>query len=95
MCINCLELNKLTVKNRHPLSRIDDVFNQLKGASWFSNIDLISGYHHMRVREEDIDMMAFQTCYGHYEFMMMPFGLTNAQATFMDLMNQVCKSMID
>nr|GEV22329.1 reverse transcriptase domain-containing protein [Tanacetum cinerariifolium] len=88
MCIDYHELNKLTVKNRYPLSRIDDLFDQLQGSSVNLKIDLRSGYHQLRVRDEDIPKMAFRTRYGHYEFQVMPFGLTNAPAIFMDLMNQ-------
>nr|GEZ11910.1 putative reverse transcriptase domain-containing protein [Tanacetum cinerariifolium] len=88
MCIDYGELNKLTVKNRNPLPRIDDLFNQLQGSSVYSKIDLRSGYHQLRVRKEYILKTAFRTRYGHYEFQVMPFGLTNAPAVFMDLMNR-------
>nr|GFC52176.1 putative reverse transcriptase domain-containing protein [Tanacetum cinerariifolium] len=83
------------IKNHYLLPRIDDLFNQLQGSSVYSKIDLRSGYHQLRVREEDIPKTAFRTRYGHYEFKVMPFGLTNSPAVFMDLMNQVCKPYMD
>nr|GEY02517.1 putative reverse transcriptase domain-containing protein [Tanacetum cinerariifolium] len=95
MCIDYQELNKLTVKNRYPLPRINDLFDQLQGSSVYSKIDLRLGYHQLRVREKDIPKTAFRTCYNHYEFQVMPFGLTNTTAIFMDLMNRVCKPYLD
>nr|GEX24261.1 putative reverse transcriptase domain-containing protein [Tanacetum cinerariifolium] len=83
------------IKNRYPLLRIDDLFDQLRGSSIYSKIDLRSGYHHLRVREEDIPKTAFRTRYGHYEFQVMSFGLANAPAIFMDLINRVCKPYLD
>ncbi|GKA11087.1 putative reverse transcriptase domain-containing protein [Tanacetum coccineum] len=95
MCIDYRELNKLNVKNRYPLPRIDDLFDQLQGSRVYSKIDLRSGYHQLGVREEDIPETTFRTRYGHYEFQVMPFGLTNAPAVFMDMMNRVCKPYLD
>ena len=95
LCINYRELNKITVKNRYPLPRIDDLFDQLMGAETFSKIDLRSGYLQLRIKEEDVPKTAFRTRYRYYEYVVIPFGLTNAPAAFMDLMNRVFKPYLD
>jgi len=95
LCIDYTELNKITVKNRYPLPRINDLFDQLRGAETSSTIELRSAYHHLRIKEEDISKTVFRTRYGHYECVVMPFGLTNTPATFGDLMNKVFKPYLD
>jgi hypothetical protein len=95
ICIDYCRLNKVTIKNRYLLTRIDDFLDQLQGAHVFSKIDLHSGYHQLRVKEEDIPKTAFRTRYGHYEFLVMCFGLTNAPNVFMDMINRVFHDYLD
>ena len=89
MCINYRQLNKMTIKNHYPLPRIDDLFDQVGGVKIFSKIDLWSGYHQVRIRDEDIHKTTFRNRYDHYDFVVIPFGLTNALTKFMCMMNTI------
>ena len=95
LCIDHIELYKVTVKNKDPLPRINDLFDQLAETVVYSKIDLRSGYHHLKVQEEDVPKTTFRTRYGHYKFLVMPFGLTNAPAAFMNQMNLVFEDYHD
>ena len=95
LCVDYRQLNKMTVKNKYPLPMIDDLFDQLRGASVFSKIDLRSGYHQLRIKDTNVHKTTFRTWYGHYEFLVMPFGFTNASSAFMDLMNHVFRPYVD
>lgn len=89
LCVDYRELNKVAIKNRYPLPRIHDTFDQFCGARVFSKLDLRTGYHQLRVREEDVPKTAFRIRYGHYEYRVMPFGVINAPVTFMNLINRI------
>ena len=95
LCVDYRQLNKITIKNKYPLSRIDDLMDQLHRSSVFSKIDLRLGYHQILVKADDVQMTAFRSRYGHYEYVVMPFGVTNAPAVFMDYMNRIFISFLD
>jgi len=95
LCVDYRQLNKLTIKNKYPLSRIDDLLDQLRGASVFSKIHLRSGYHQILVKPDDVQKTAFRSRYGHYEYVVMPFGVNSAPTVFMDYMNRIFCPYLD
>ena len=95
LCVDYRELNMMTIKNKYPLPRIDDLMDHLHGSSMFSKIDLQSGHHQILVKADDVQKTAFRSKYGHYEYVVTPFGVTNAPAVFMDYMNRIFRPFLD
>lgn len=95
LCVDYRQLNKVTSKNKYPLLRIDDLMDQLVGARAFSKIDLKSGYHQIKVKDEDVQKTVFRTRYGHYEYLVMSFGVSNAPGVFVEYMNHICHTYLD
>jgi len=95
LCMDCRQLNKLTIKNNYPLRRIDDLMDQMHGPVVFSKIDLRSGYHQILVKSDDVQKTTLRSRYEHYEYVVMPFGVTNAPALFMDFMNRIFKPFLN
>ena len=95
LCVDYQQLNKMTIKNKYPLSRIDDLIDQFHGSLVFSKINLRSGYHQILLKVDDVHKTTFRSRYGHYEYVVMPFGVTNASAMFMDYMNWIFRPFLD